>query len=59
MKIETPESQIINVDKNITETVGQNVTETVGGNVSETVSGSQTTQITGNLDVDANRIDLN
>ena len=59
MKIETPESQIINVDKNITETVGQNVTETIGGNVSETVSGSQTTQITGNLDVDANRIDLN
>ena len=51
MTIEKPENQIINVDKNIT--------ETVGGDVSETISGNQSTQITGNLDVDAARIDLN
>jgi len=31
----------------------------VDGNVNETIGGNQTTNISGNLDVDATRIDLN
>lgn len=44
---------------NITVETPSNKIENVDGNVTETFGGNQTTQITGNLDVDAARIDLN
>ena len=43
----------------MTTDVDLNKTVKVGQNVDEDVTGNQTTTITGNLDVDAARIDLN
>ena len=47
------------VSKSVTETYQDAKTETVTKDVTETYGANQTTKITGNLDVDAARIDLN
>jgi len=47
------------VSNSVTETYQDTKTETVTKDVTETYGANQTTQITGNLDVDAARIDLN
>ena len=49
----------ITVDGNYTETIKGSQTTKVIKNVTETISGNQTTQVTGNIDINANRIDLN
>lgn len=52
LTIETAANMITDVENNKTVIVQD-------GNVTENINGNQTTQITGNLDVDATRIDLN
>lgn len=47
------------VHKQVTETYKSTLDQTVSDDVTETYGANQTTQITGNLDVDATRIDLN
>ena len=47
------------VSNSVTETYQDAKTETVTKDVTETYGANQTTKITGNLDVDAARIDLN
>lgn len=49
----------IDVDGNVNMNVKGNVTETVGGNVTEMFQGNQRTLVTGNIDIDAAKIDLN